>query len=74
MSLHTLLPSTPRLDQLVAEVVLVDRSPLPVNGKTVLYRYAWPTELRTEVKNEIVGMVCRKVATYESVVNQDVVV
>ena len=37
MPLHTILPSTPRLDELVAAVVLDGRCLLPVKEKAVLY-------------------------------------
>ncbi|KAF2253326.1 hypothetical protein BU26DRAFT_220898 [Trematosphaeria pertusa] len=53
MSLYTVLPSTPRLDELVAAVILGDQSSLPTKGGAVLNQYAWPREQEVAVKEEV---------------------
>jgi hypothetical protein len=72
MSLHTVLPSTPRQDELVAGVVLGDESPLPRNGNAILYQYAWSAEQEIEVKKEIFSRVFTKVVTFNSITNYDI--
>jgi hypothetical protein len=58
MPLHTIVPSTPRLDKLVAAVVLGECSPFPVNEEgTILFQYRQATGLE-ELKLEIGNMVC----------------
>ncbi|KAH8726664.1 hypothetical protein GQ44DRAFT_825651 [Phaeosphaeriaceae sp. PMI808] len=56
MSLYTVLPSTPRLDELVAAVVLGDQSLFPVRENTILYQYVGATQLE-EIRKEIFRMV-----------------
>lgn len=53
MSFCTVLPSTPRLDELLASVSLDEQSPLPADGGAVLYQYALPAELELEIKKEV---------------------
>lgn len=62
MSLCTVLPSTPRLDELLASISLDEQSPLPVDGETVLYQYALPVELELEIKKEVLRRVCIKLS------------
>jgi hypothetical protein len=58
MPLHTIVPSTLRLDELVAAVVLGDYSPFPVNEEgTILFQYRQATGLE-ELKMEMIDMVC----------------
>jgi hypothetical protein len=59
MSLHTVVPSTPGLDRLVAAVPLEGYRIFPVKEGTILYEYAWSNELE-EVKKEVFRMVCSK--------------
>lgn len=60
MSLYTVLPSTPRLDELVAAVILGDQSSLPTKGGAVLNQYAWPREQEVAVKEEVFRRVCTR--------------
>src|SRR5688572_8343119 len=60
MSLYTILPSTPRLDELVAAVVLGDQSPLPTDGNAVLYQYTWPKEQEVAAKEEVFRRACTR--------------
>ncbi|KAF2457347.1 hypothetical protein BDY21DRAFT_343591 [Lineolata rhizophorae] len=53
MSLYTVLPTTQRLDELVAAVVLGDHSALSTKEGTVLYQYTWPREQELAVKKEV---------------------
>jgi hypothetical protein len=55
--LHTVLPSTPPLDKLVADVVLGDATPLK-KGNTVLHQYTWSPKLERDIKEEIFRRAC----------------
>jgi hypothetical protein len=56
---HAFIPSTPRLDELVAAVQLEGRSPFPVKEKkTTLFAYNWSVEC-----SQVVGEVLNKVYT-----------
>jgi hypothetical protein len=55
---HTIASSTPRLDELVAAVVLGDPIPFPIKEKgTTLLQYQDATGLE-DVQTEIISMVC----------------
>jgi hypothetical protein len=54
------LPSTQRLDELIATAALDARSPLPVKGNAVVYQYEWPTDLGIQIKREVFSRVCTK--------------
>lgn len=61
---HIFIPLTPRLDELVAAVVLGDQTPLPTKGTAELFQHAWPTDTEVELKKEIFRMVRAKRALF----------
>jgi hypothetical protein len=53
MSLYTLIPSSPRLEELVALTALEGQVRESVKGDAILYRYTSPAKWEEEIRTEV---------------------